>query len=186
MPARWSQEPVEFFRNIAKEAAAKGLTLVSDDRGLFPLDRERIKSVKIVGVTPDDKEYETLTALCDEFEKRGIRATIRRNGWVTSLEPELEQNDLMLFALSRNVHRPIGPLDFWGGEATTIWSSNSLPRGKVAVISFGTPYLYKYYHESRLPYINAYGCSAEAVKAVVAAMLGEAPFLGKTPLKRIY
>lgn len=181
-----SREPVEFFLNIAKEAAAKGLTLVSDDRGLFPLDRERIKSVKIVGVTPDDKEYETLTALCDEFEKRGIRATIRRNGWVTSLEPELEQNDLMLFALSRNVHRPIGPLDFWGGEATTIWSSNSLPRGKVAVISFGTPYLYKYYHESRLPYINAYGCSAEAVKAVVAAMLGEAPFTGKTPLKRIY
>ena len=73
-----SREPVEFFRNIAKEAAAKGLTLVSDDRGLFPLDRERIKSVKIVGVTPDDKEYETLTALCDEFEKRGIRATVRR------------------------------------------------------------------------------------------------------------
>ena len=175
----------DFFRNITAEITEKGLTLVSDDKHKLPIDRNKVKSVLIVGVTPDNAEYEILTGLVGEFEKYGIKATMRRNGWTDSLAPLVEENDLVLFALSRNVHRPKGPLDFWGPEATTIWASNALPSEKLVVACFGSPYLYRYYHKSRLPYINAYGCSPEAVSAVVRGIVGEIPFSGKTPLKKL-
>ena len=175
----------EFFRDITRAVTEAGLTLVSDDDHLLPIDRERVKRVQIVGVTPDDREYEILTGLVRAFEKYGIEAKIRRNGWTTALAPLLEECDLMLFAISRNVHRPMGPLDFWGSEASTIWASNSLPKGKLMVACFGTPYLYRYYHKSRLPYVNAYSCSEEAVYALVRAIVGEIPFRGKNPVKHL-
>ena len=78
---------------------------------------------------------------------------------------------------------PIGPLDFWGEEATSIWASNCSDPGKTVIANFGTPYLNWYYKKSNLTYVNAYSCAPGIVKAFVRAVFGDIGFDGKSPVK---
>lgn len=180
------QEPaadVSFFKERVTAAAQKCLTLVQDDNQILPMNREKIKNVLIVGVTPDDRQYQELCALKGEFEKYGCKVTMRRNIWTDEVEQAAVEQDLILFALCRTTHRPIGPLDFWGDEANSIWASNCSDRTKTVVVSFGTPYMYRYYKGTKVTYVNAY-CSVSAViSAFVRALFGEIPFVGKSSVK---
>jgi len=92
---------------------------------------------------------------------------------------------LMLFALCRTPHHPIGPLDFWGEEATSIWSSNCCNKAKTLVASFGSPYFYRYYTNSGIAYVNAYSSAPHVIEAFVKAVMGKIPFAGKSPVKLI-
>jgi hypothetical protein len=46
----------------------------------------------------------------------------------------------------------------------------------------GSPYYYKEYFESADTYINAYYFDQATIKAAVAAIYGEIPFEGKSPV----
>ena len=173
----------KLFTGTAEEISEKSLTLVCNDNNLIPMDKNKIKNVYIVGVTPDDAQYEDLCLLKKEFEKYGCNVTIRRNAWTSDVEKAGDENDLILFALCRTMHKPIGPLDFWGEEATSIWASNCSDRGKTIIASFGTPYLYRYYKNSKMAYVNAYSHSSYVIKAFVKAVFGEIEFEGKTSVK---
>lgn len=176
-------EDAAFFEERAHRAAEKCLTLVSDENHILPMNRKDVKNVLIVGVTPDDGQYAELCALKAEFEKYGCEVTMRRNIWTEDVEKAAGEKDLILFALCRTTHRPIGPLDFWGEEATSIWSSNCSDRTKTVVVSFGTPYLYKYYKTSKMTYVNAYSCSRYVLSGFVRALFGDVPFAGKSSVK---
>lgn len=172
-----------FFEERARKTAEKCLTLVSNENQIIPVDQKKIRNVLIVGVTPDDQQYQDLCVLKEEFEKYGCNVTMRRNIWTDDVEKAVEENDLILFALCRTSHRPIGPLDFWGEEATSIWASNCSDKTKTVVASFGTPYLYKYYKTSKVTYVNAYSSSRFVVSAFVRALFGDIPFEGKSSVK---
>ena len=178
-----SDKDEKFFADTAKEISEKSLTLVSDKNKLIPVDKTKIKNVYIVGVTPDDRQYEDLCLLKEEFEKYGCNVTMRRNAWTADIEDADSENDLIIFALCRTTHRPIGPLDFWGDEATSIWSSNCSNKQKTIIASFGTPYLYKYYKNSSFAYVNAYSSAPSAIKAFVKAVFGEISLDGKSSVK---
>ncbi len=171
-----------FFETV-REISEKSLTLVSNENKLIPLDKNKIKNVYIVGVTPDDRQYNDMCLLKDEFEKYGCNVTMRRNAWTSDVEEAGDKNDLVLFALSRTMHSPIGPLDFWGEEATSIWASNCSDKDKTIVASFGTPYLYRYYKNAKISYINAYSSTPEVIKAFVRALFGEIGFEGKSSVE---
>ena len=96
-----------------------------------------MKNVFIVGVTPDDKQYEDLENLKKAFEEYGCKVTLQRNIWSDGAEMATEENDILIYALVRTMHRPIGPLDFWGDEAGSIWASNCSDKKKTVVVSFG-------------------------------------------------
>ena len=154
--------------------------MVNDREKILPVDREKIKKVFIVSVTPDDRQYTDLCRLQTEFEARGCEVRMQRNVWSDELEKLLPEYDLILFALCRTPHRPIGPLDFWGEEATSVWASNCSDKSKTVVASFGSPYFYQYYRNSGVTYINAYSCSAAVIEAFVKTVFGEIEFWGKT------
>lgn len=172
----------EFFEERVQEAAEKCLTLVSDPNGILPANP---KKVCIIGVTPDDGQYRDLCALKTEFEKYGCQVTMQRNIWTSDAEQAAQENDLVIFALCRTPHHPIGPMDFWGAEATSIWSSNCCEKTKTLIASFGSPYFYKYYTNSDVAYINAYSSASHVIEAFVKAVLGKIPFTGKSPVKLI-
>ena len=169
-----------YFEDRVRQAAEACLTLVSDPNGVLPMNP---KKVCIVGVTPDDGQYKDLCLLKTEFEKYGCQVTMQRNIWTEDAEQAARENDLLLFALCRTPHHPIGPMDFWGEEATSIWSSNCCDKTKTVVASFGSPYFYKYYINSGATYINAYSSAPHVMEAFVKAVLGKIPFAGKTPVK---
>lgn len=178
-----SDKDESFFADISEEISQKSLTLVSNGSKLIPLDKKKINNVYIVGVTPDDKQYNDLCLLKDEFQKYGCNVMMKRNAWTSDIEVANEECDLIVFALCRTTHRPIGPLDFWGDEATSIWTSNCSAKEKTVIASFGTPYLYKYYKNSNYAYINAYSSSRATIKAFVKSVFGEIELTGKSSVK---
>lgn len=178
-----SDKEVGFFSDIADEIAKKGITLVHNREQILPLDKSRIKKVYIVGVTPDDGQYNDLCYLKECFEEYGCRVTMQRNAWTDEVEEAAKENDLILFALCRTPHRPIGPLEFWGNEATSIWASNCSDKSKTVIASFGSPYHYKYYKTSLLTYVNAYSSSKSVIKAFVQAVFGETEFKTQSPVQ---
>ena len=171
-----SNENAEFFENRVRAAAEKSLTIFNNK--ILPVKKENIKNVCVVGVTPDDELYGKLTVLKDEFEKYGCNVTMRRNIWSDELEEVSDDMDLIVFALCRVNHRPLGPMDFWGDEASSIWASNCSDRTKTVVASFGSPYLYRYYKNSDMTYVNAYSYSKYAIEAFVKAVFGDCGFDG--------
>ncbi len=174
----------EYFKKIAEDISENSLTLVKEYDGLLPLD-DGTKNVLIIGVTPDDEQYEALCTLETEFKNRGCTVTMKRNVWSNELEEIMGDFDLIMFALCRTTHRPIGPVDFWGDEAASIWASNCSDNSKTVIASFGSPYIYKYYNTSDITYINAYSYSKQSVTAVVKALFGEIDFKGKNPVELV-
>lgn len=165
---------------INKQLCEKGITLVQNSLNTAPA--KGLKKVFIVGVTPDDVCYETLKGLQESFEKIGIHTDMQRDIWQDELAEKEKEYDLIVFALSRQVHKPIGPLSFWGKNASSIWASNSIDNSKLAVVSFGDPYAYRYYRETDTTYINAYMPAPEMFDAFVEALTGRIPFAGKSPV----
>ncbi len=163
-----------FFKERADAIAQNSLTLVNN--AIFPLDKNKIKNVFIAGVTPDDGLYKELTFLEDEFKKYGCNVKMQRNVWTDTIYEHGDDYDIIIFALCRLPHQPIGPIDFWGEEASSIWTSNCSDKNKTIIASFGSPYLYKYYKNSDLTYINAYSCTKSTISAFVKAVFGEIEF----------
>lgn len=173
----------EFFADIVEKISDKSLTLINNYNNLLPLDKEKIKNVLIVGVTPNDKQYENMCVLKSEFEKYNCNVKMQRNIWTDEIETAKGEYDLILFGLCRTPHHPIGPIDFWGEEGTTIWASNCSDKNKTVIASFGSPYVYKYYKSSGVTYINAYTCQAQTISAFVKALFGDGEFFGKSSVE---
>ncbi len=172
-----------YFSDVIAEICKKCPTLLNNYEGMLPLDKNKIKRIFVVGVTPDDAQYEDICYFKEAFAKYGIEVKIQRNIWIDQAEKELEESDMILFALCRTIHRPIGPLDFFGDDAASIWASNALDKSRTMIVNLGNPYLYKYYNISGLTYINAYNHDKRMIDAVVEAMLGEIEFHGKPSVK---
>ena len=93
-----------------------------------------------------------------------------------------EKFDLIIFAIHRHAHHPIGPMSFTGNEAESMWAVNSLDRSKTIIISFGNPHFFNEYFEASHVYINAYSYTDFSQKATVQALYGDIPFEGKSPV----
>ena len=177
-----SDADADFFAERVQTLSEKSLTLVQN-ANVLPLKKETIRNVYIVGVTPDDGEYQQLCFMKKAFEAYGCNVSMRRNAWTTDIDTAATENDLIVFALCRTPHHPIGPLDFWGEEATSIWASNCSDKSKTVIASFGTPYLFRYYKNSGMTYINAYTPQKEVITAFVKALFGEITFDGKSSVQ---
>lgn len=177
-----AETDLEYFSKRTEKIAEKCLTLVNNKNELIPVSPDKINKVCIIGVTPDDGQYESLCGLKAEFEKFGCTVKMQRDVWTDETEKIEEEYDLIIYALCRTPHSPIGPLDFWGEQATSIWASNCSDKSKTIVASFGTPYLYRYYVKSGITYMNAYSCSKSVLKAFVKAIFGELKFEGESPV----
>lgn len=173
-----SDKSVAFFEERAQGISDKCLTLVSNETKVLPLDKDKNYNICIIGVTPDDRQYEELCGLKTAFEAYGCSVSMQRNISPDEGETLSDRYDLILFALSRTPHCPMGPLDFWGEEAASVWASNGVDVSKTVVVSFGSPYFYKYYKNSKRTYINAYSHSRTTISALVRAMFGDLPFEG--------
>jgi len=177
------EEPESFFIESAEKINKKSLTLINNYKNNFPFDKNKVKKILIIGVTPNDGEYESMQKLADILRDKGFETDIERNVWVDHLQWKQDNYDLIIFALCRTFHKPHGPLDFWGREAVSIWASNAGDANKIVVCSFGTPNLYRYYMVSGLTYLNAYDCYEHTLKNFADALFGDSVPQGKSPVK---
>ena len=174
---------VKKAEELSKKISDNGITLVQNELGVIPV--KNLKKVLVVCVTPSDANYEKFKKMQDVFEKYGIKAEIRRDIVQDEFEEIQNNYDLTVFALQRAPHQPIGPLQFWGDNAASIWASNSGDPTKKIVCSFGSPYHYEYYCETPTTYINAYVNTEIMYDTFVRAITGQIEFKGKSPVKLI-
>ncbi len=179
-------EITDFARKTAIELAENSITLLRDKKNLLPLDKGKHKKILLAGVAPYQSKFEDLVVFKEELEKRGAEVTFQKN---VRFETDLkytdtlsEKYDLIIFAIHRHAHHPIGPMSFTGDEAESIWAVNSLDRNKTIVVSLGNPHFYNEYFEGVHVYINAYSHVDFSQKALVKALYGEIPFRGKSPV----
>ena len=181
-----TEEITNFASNTAKSVAESSITLLRDKKDILPLDKNKAKKILLVGVANMQKNFEPLKLFKEELEKRGAEVNLTKNlRFETDLhytDTVSDQYDHIIFAINRYPHHPIGPQSFWGEEAESMWSVNSLDRNKVIVISFGNPFFYNEYFEAVHVYINAYSYVPASLKATAAALYGEIPFKGLSPV----
>lgn len=144
----------------------------------------------LVAVTPvahkgNDRDFQRLQNLRDEFVKNGFDVDFRRNilyedqGWQDNAT---ELYDKVIFLVARNTHTPFGPLQLWDDEAQSVWAANSMDKSKVIVISLGSPYIGNEYFERVKTYINTYSNDASTHSALLRILIGKLPFRGKSPV----
>lgn len=170
------------IKRIRNEIANRAPTLIRNECGVLPA--KNAKKILTVIVTPSENAYKSLVRLGDYFAEYGIEADVVRDMSQSKIEEVQKNYDLVVFALQRSTHDPIGPMDFWADNAVSIWASNAADVLKTVVVSFGSPYHYStYYKYTKMTYINAYSRDDETLRAVVRGILGKQEFVGKSPVK---
>lgn len=181
-----TNEITSFARQTAKQTAEESITLLRDKKNILPLNIQKYKKILLVVVATQQNNFEPFKHFKAELEKRGAEVTLQKN---LRFESDLQykdtvsdQYDLIIFALNRYPHHPIGPQSFFCDEAESMWSVNSLDRNKTMVISFGNPFFFNEYFEGVHVYINAYSYVPASQEATAKAIFGEIPFKGKSPV----
>ena len=174
--------PENFIHDVARRMSEGCLTLVNNDGGRIPFSKDKVKNVLVVSVTPDDKSHLEMATIADAFARRNITCEVWRDTWYDALDSKKQaEYDLIIFAISRLFHHPIGSVDLYGNNALSVWAMHNCDPSKTIAASFGTPYIYKWFVTDDM-YINAYAPTPELMEAFVAALLGEIPFKGKSPI----
>lgn len=179
-PVKLSKEDMEFVKNTQEQTAEKSITLIRDDANFFPLTTKKYKKIAVIPITHHIPAFEEAELLCDELRERGFEVTYYKEGITFE---EMDENDLVLYALFSRPFRPIGFLDFHSDEARKILVSLQHAVEKTAVVSFGSPYFGNQYFERAKTYINAYSMLSPSVKAFVKAAVGEVEFGTFSPVE---
>ena len=173
----------------AAEICEKAVTLVRDRNKMLPLSN-KVKKILIVGIVPQSRKggdggLSKLRNFQVQLEKKGFKVDFQNNllyetqGWTESVSSKY---DKIIFAAVRTPHAPFGPLQFSDDEAQTAWAVNAMPKDKVIVVSFGSPYVLNEYFERVNTCINAYSNNSEMHLAVVKVLTGELLATGTSPV----
>ena len=177
---RLTKQDTDFVKKTQQETAEHAVTLVRDKGSFFPLNPEKTKKVAVVPVTHYLPAYEEAELLCRELRVRGFEVTYCEKGMN---DKDIDDHDLVLYALFSRPFRPIGFLDFHSTEAKKVAASLQYGTEKTIVVSFGSPYFGNQYFERALTYVNAYSMLSPSVRAFVRAAVGEISFGSFSPVE---
>ena len=165
----------------ARAVTARAPTLVKDVRGLLPLDPARHRRVLVYsGGIVHPLAPAGPFVLPDLLVREGFEVTLHTPG--SGLEPRDFDLVLYLFGDETLLTRSSIFID-WMKLTGNLHGAMDRPWHDVPtlMISFGYPYLL--YDAPRVPaYVNAYGTHDLMQEAVVECLMGQSPFLGRSPV----
>ncbi len=181
------EKTMETLERTSQEIAERSLCLERNYGGILPLNLK--KGDKILLITlKKDKGKEVQFYACDldtieeELRNRGFKV-------VSLIHPtRKEMMDEIGDAAAVLVNCKISSQDYIGGtlrinweHAPIFWRGAILEHPNMVLTSFGDPYkLYDFPYLKT--YVNAFSYSEVTQRAFVKAILGEIPFVGKTPV----
>lgn len=179
-----AEEVTARTEEVAREAARKAIDLYRDRRNVIPFDKSKVKKVAIIVST----HYECIwlyeiEAMKKAFEDRGIEVTMKRR---LSSEAELkelsEEHDILIYAAFVGMHLPKGASTLVLEECDTFWFAFKHGAEKSVGVTLGIPFLAEGIMSGADAFVNLYGRSHFLMEAFVEGLLGEIPFVGKTPI----
>ncbi|MBQ8618979.1 MAG: glycoside hydrolase family 3 protein [Clostridia bacterium] len=175
-----TDEDRAFVRGVQRRTADASITLLRDEIGLFPMSPQKTRRIAVVPVTHHGPAMQEAAYLCELLRSRGFEADEYPEGLGGA---NMDDYDLILYALFSRPFRPIGFLDFMGSEATKVWHALRTGVEKTAVVSFGSPYFAEQYFERALTCVNAYSMLSPSVEGFVRAACGDVPFTSFSPVR---
>ena len=172
------------FDDVNYNIAKRALTLLNNESGSLPFDKEKVKKVTIIGISPDRPFLDSLSVMAEAFREKGIRANVIENiESKEALKKLAETEDIIIYAccLAQGF---LKGMPFYSAPENLLTLFDSLAFGaeKTVIASFDVPSIYYNYFESSDMYINAYSSDAGTMKAFVDGILGEFEFTGKSPV----
>ncbi|MBQ7329398.1 MAG: glycoside hydrolase family 3 protein [Oscillospiraceae bacterium] len=177
-PRPMTAEEKTFVKKTQIQTADYSITLVRDNAKHFPIDPKKVKKIAVCAITHHEPTREQGKVLAEELCKRGFDATL----YPFPSFQNIDDSDLVIYAIFSRPFRPRGFLDFMGAEMGKIHWSMMYGQEKSVYVSFGSPYLGEQYFERVDTYVNAYSMTACSVEAFVRAATGEIPFTHFSPV----
>lgn len=182
------ESPKEAFAEtqaLYRETCEKAITLVANDIGLIPLNKDKIKKVSIVAFAHVPRFYAAMDTLKAMLEDRGCSVKV-----YDVLTRELMQkidadSDLIIYAMFLGAHAPFGASSFYGDVMKSFFNVLSYGDEKSICVSFGSTNIFYDYFEYSDTFINAYTYNEHMLHTFVKAIFGEIPFRGVSPVKLI-
>ncbi len=168
-------EMLEETRRVNQEVARKGMSLVCDKNGQLPLNKDKIKKVKIIYNGYSDNAFENLKYMKAAFEARGAECDVQRRVF-KEIKQIAEEYDLIVYTCYIGMHSPYGSPYFVSGEIGSFQYILSVGKEKSIGISLGSPFTYFDYYSATPTYVNTYGYCRELCEEVVAGLYGEFEF----------
>lgn len=175
-------------RSWATECAKKSITLVKEEKGVFPITPERFKRVLFCPLdggnnTANDNSANGRFRLA--LEKEGFDVTVFEPKIVTegaqaSVEEMKEKYDIIIYSASVMVsYQPVGRLHWTQPQGANIPTlCHTIPTVFVS--------LFNPYHLADVPhvrtYINCYNGSSAVIEALINKLAGRDTFSGKSPV----
>ncbi len=173
------------FDKCCYEIAKKSITLINNENNMIPFQKETVKRVTIIKLSPYAPFWDTLQVMKGIFEEKGIQVTMLESLKAKeTLEALSVSDDIIIYACFLAQFCPRG-MSFYSSHEDIITLFNGLSYGaqKSVVASFGATSIYYNYFETVDAYINAYSTNPQTIRAFVDGLLGEITFEGKSPVK---
>lgn len=172
------------FEQVLYDVGKNAMTLLSNRGNMIPFDPAKVKKVTIINVSPDEQFLKDLQIVKEAFENRGIEVELlERLRSRTQLKEISENSDIIVYACYLAQSRPNGMSVYSRPqEMGTLFNSLSFGASKSVCVSFGAPSIYYNYFECADAFINAYSDDYGTLRAFVDGILGDFPFVGKSPV----
>ncbi len=168
-------------RAFARAVAERSLTLLRNRRQLLPLKLRRGARVLALVAQNVPSDLGRFAPLCAEFKKRGALVTLASADDFRDYRDDLDKFAVVLLAGNVGTLNAGGCIRLVGKAGGMLWPLMARGESKLIGVSFGNPYFLREI-ASIDTYVNAYSNCDESQRAVVAALFGEIPFTGRSPV----
>ena len=173
----------EIRQNIAdltREISEKAITLVANRTNFLPLNKDKIRKVKIAYIGYSDVCFENLKYAVEEFKKYGAECDVQ-NGFLEKDNEGLENYDLIIYATYIGFFAPMGGQFFFGNECRMMRNVMTKCHEKSLGVSFGNPDIFFNYFTAAHTFINAYSENRETMESFVKGLYGDVKFTDYAP-----
>lgn len=190
----------EQHKHYARQAADLGVTLIKDEQGLLPLDKNKVKRVGVISLgneipmsevfSPSRNFVPAHTKFKDCLEKEGFVVEFIdhsnpehvQKSFRTSTKDFIDSYDLIIYFVKKDTksNQTNLRLEFkspFGFDAP--WFIHEVP---TMFVSVGNPY-HQYDLEQVMTGVNGYSPTNEVLAAIVDKLLGNTGFVGVSPVK---
>lgn len=165
---------------LNRDIAARGITLAANRLGFVPVQKDKIRRVKIFYIGYSDICFENLQYAAEEFARHGAECEIQR-GYQDSDTATLKDYDLIIYATFIGFHAPAGGPFFFGEECRMMRKITAECADKTVAVSFGDTNIFFNYFPASPTFVNCYSFNPETMEGFVKGLYGEVSFTDYNP-----
>jgi hypothetical protein len=165
---------------LNRDIAARGITLAANRLGFVPVQKDKIRRVKIFYIGYSDICFENLQYAAEEFARHGAECEIQR-GYQDSDTATLKDYDLIIYATFIGFHAPAGGPFFFGEECHMMRKITAECADKTVAVSFGDTNIFFNYFPASPTFVNCYSLNPETMEGFVKGLYGEVSFTDYNP-----